>query len=150
MAAKGANLNGQAADDFRSKFAKLFSEFFLNGTERQTEDELVGRWRCEYETNRIKFEQQMKEVCGSYVRLTDLNSDGNISKDEYKAQLMAPGFESFDDKYFDAFPKTKNGEISNDILLEALVKYYCNSDENNVGRLERIICYGMKVVAHNN
>ena len=59
---------------------------------------------------------------------------------------MAQGLESFDDKYFNAFPKTKDGEIQNDVLLQSIFEYYCNDDENNVGRLEKILCYGMKVI----
>lgn len=145
-AAKGANLTGQAAEEFRAQYAKLFSDFYLDGTDGQSEEELIERWSNEYETNITKFEKKMKEVCEFYVNLTDLNSDGKISLEEYKAQVLAQGLDSFDDKYFNAFPKDEDGEIPNGILLQALEEYYCNSDDNNVSYLEKIICYGFKVI----
>ena len=118
----------------------LFRSNFYLGTDAETEESLVTRWRKEYNENKSQYEDKVKETFTVYVSLTDLNGDGKISMKEYRAQLGAMGLESFN-----AYPLDEDGTIPSEVLFKGLCEYYYNADETTVSKAEKATCNGFGV-----
>lgn len=145
-AIKERKLKGQAAVDFKAQYVYIFKKFLLGSSEKETEESLLERWVTQYNENKTKFQELVREINTIYVRITDVNGDGSVSREEHKAQLAAMGLDSFDEKFFNAFPKNDDGAIPNELLVDGACEYYCNSDETNVSLLEKATCYGFRML----
>ena len=102
----------------------------------------------EYNKDVVNFRKNVKRLCGELVSMTDINNDGKISKEEFCQLLKAVDLESFDEKYFDAYPKDEDGAVSTHFFLQSWIEYICNSDENNVSHLEKARLYGFRMIDH--
>ena len=139
---EGRNLTGQDAEKVKTKYVEIFKAFI--SADQEKEQEFVARWNKEYEDDKTKFLQKLRTILWVYIGTIDMNNDGNISKEEYKAQAKAQGFDSYDDKYFDAFPKNEDGTIPNSVLFEGLFEYYTNDDGGKASPLEVATRSGFK------
>lgn len=107
---------------------------------------MVERMTKEYNRNKSYFMEDIRTVYGIFIKVMDINGDGNISKDEAQKMLNAFGVYTLDDKYFNAFPKNKDGTIPIELFLQSFVEYACNNDENNVTPLEKARLYAFRMI----
>lgn len=134
-------MKGQVAEEIRKNYIYIYKTVFL-GSDCETAESFIERFKQMYNEERSKFEDKMKEWLAVLIQSMDRNGDGVISKDEHRASCQASGLNSFVERFYGALPPSDEDTISSDDFTKCLFEYYCNNDKTNVSPYEKAACIG--------
>lgn len=127
---KLAHLEGERKEEVLKTSSRLWEQFVFRGKAGPiTEDEFVEMTKYEFEADRDKFVEKMKQGCVDEFKILDQTGQGLLDEEMFINGFKAAGIqnETWIKMFFQAFNPV-SGNISLDVYRDAMVQFMVDED----------------------